>query len=165
MNIYAIQVKTGSEEAFIKRFHNTHVSFDNYIFHFPQRCLTERKSGKINKVNKPVFDGYVFVQTDGVDLYLFRQTQGFIRFLPAKTCGIPLQGKDLVIVSHFIKNKGVSKVRFDENNRIVVLEGVLAGLEGNIVKVDKRKGRAKIKLDLYDDSFTIDLAFEVIGAA
>jgi transcriptional antiterminator NusG len=38
------------------------------------------------------------------------------------------------------------------------------GLEGKIVKVDKRKGRAKIKLDLYNDSFAIDLAFEVIGA-
>ncbi|MDR2619211.1 MAG: antitermination protein NusG, partial [Treponema sp.] len=34
-----------------------------------------------------------------------------------------------------------------------------------IIKVDKRKGRAKIKLDLYDDSFTIDLAFEVLETA
>jgi transcriptional antiterminator NusG len=39
------------------------------------------------------------------------------------------------------------------------------GLEGSIIKVDKRKGRAKIKLDLYNDSFSIDLAFEVIGQA
>ena len=68
---------------------------------------------------------------------------------------------------HFIKKigpvAGKSKVYFDENSRIVVTEGPLMGLEGKIVKVDKRKGRAKIKLDLYDDSFAIDLAFEVIG--
>jgi transcriptional antiterminator NusG len=41
----------------------------------------------------------------------------------------------------------------------------MAGLEGNIIKVDKRKGRAKIKLDLYDDSFSIDLGFELIQPA
>jgi transcriptional antiterminator NusG len=39
------------------------------------------------------------------------------------------------------------------------------GLEGRIIKVDKRKRRAKIMLDLYNDSFSIDLAFEVIGSA
>jgi transcriptional antiterminator NusG len=38
------------------------------------------------------------------------------------------------------------------------------GLEGRIVKVDRRKGRAKIMLDLYNDSFSIDLGFEVIGS-
>jgi transcriptional antiterminator NusG len=54
-------------------------------------------------------------------------------------------------------------VYFDRNSRIVVLEGPLMGLEGKIIKVDKRKGRAKIKLDLYDNSFSCDLAFEVIG--
>jgi len=55
-------------------------------------------------------------------------------------------------------------VYFNEDSRIVVVEGPLMGLEGRIVKVDRRKGRAKIMLDLYNDSFSIDLAFEVIGA-
>ncbi|MCL2557796.1 MAG: antitermination protein NusG, partial [Treponema sp.] len=40
----------------------------------------------------------------------------------------------------------------------------LKGLEGRIIKVDKRKKRAKIRLDLYDESFAIDLAFEIIDA-
>jgi transcriptional antiterminator NusG len=80
-----------------------------------------------------------------------------------------LQDKDLEIVLHFIKMAGPvagrSRVYFDENSRIVVADGPLLGLEGKIIKVDKRKGRAKIKLDLYDDSFSIDLAFEVIQPA
>lgn len=56
-----------------------------------------------------------------------------------------------------------SKVYFNEEDRIVVSEGPLKGLEGRIIKVDKRKGRAKIKLDFYDNSFAIDLAFEIIS--
>jgi transcriptional antiterminator NusG len=75
--------------------------------------------------------------------------------------------RDLEVALHFIKNvgpvAGKSRVYFNEKSRIVVIDGPLMGLEGRIVKVDKRKGRAKIKLDLYNDSFTIDLGFEVIG--
>jgi transcription termination/antitermination protein NusG len=44
-----------------------------------------------------------------------------------------------------------------------VINGPLKGLEGKIVKVDKRKGRAKVKLDLYDESFLVDLSFELLG--
>jgi transcriptional antiterminator NusG len=73
------------------------------------------------------------------------------------------------VVLHFIKKvgplAGKSTVYFDEYSRIVVTDGPLMGLEGKIIKVDKRKGRAKIKLDLYEDSFAIDLAFEMIDKA
>jgi transcriptional antiterminator NusG len=72
----------------------------------------------------------------------------------------------LELVLHFIRKvgplAGKSLVTFDENSKIIVIEGPLAGLEGKIVKVDRRKGRAKIKLDIYGDSFTIDFAFEAL---
>ena len=57
---------------------------------------------------------------------------------------------------------GKSVVNFDENNRIRVLEGPLRGFEGQIVKVDRRKGRIKVKLDLYDESHTVDFGFTAI---
>jgi transcriptional antiterminator NusG len=97
-----------------------------------------------------------------------RRTDGFFRFLKSNQDIRPLEGKDLATVLHFVGFGPVaekSKVWFDDDDRIVVAEGPLKGLEGKIIKVDKRKGRAKVKLDLYDDSFTIDLAFEVIARA
>ena len=42
------------------------------------------------------------------------------------------------------------------------MEGPLKGLEGLIIKVDKRKKRAKIKMDFANDSILIDLGFELI---
>ena len=38
----------------------------------------------------------------------------------------------------------------------------MQGLEGFIVKVDKRKKRAKISLDFAKENFLIDLAFDVL---
>jgi len=162
--IYTIQVMTGMEKEYIKLFNNP-----DYELYFPTRTIKERHDGKLVTVEKPVFSGYVFVECKGVnfikqDVYLFKN-KGFIRFLFSNEYVTPLNQKDLELVSHFITkdSKKISKVSFDENNRIIVLDGILKGLEGRITKVDKRKQRVKIRLDLYNDSFDIDFAFEVIG--
>jgi transcriptional antiterminator NusG len=171
MNYYAIQVKTRSEEKFIKLFKALHPHI-TFPIHFPQRCLDIRKSGKIKPVISAIFPGYLFIEAAADDdvkscQWEFRRTEGFYRFLKSNQEITPLSNVDLEIVLHFIKNAGPiagrSKVYFNENSRIVVVEGPLSGLEGKIIKVDKRKERAKIMLDLYNDSFTIDLGFEVIG--
>jgi transcriptional antiterminator NusG len=170
MQYYTIQVKTGNESTFIKRFKAMNPGCAVGI-HFLQRTLNERKNGVVKAVISPIFPGYLFVeidQDDSIEKYhwQFRKTDGFYRFLKSNQDIVPLTGKDLETVMHFLKKtgtlSGVSLVHFDENSRIVIDEGPLKGLEGCIVKVDKRKGRAKIKLDMYGDSFAIDLAFEMI---
>ena len=172
MNYYAIQVKTRSEEKFIKLFKARHPEISLPI-HFPKRLLDIRKAGKIKPYTPAVFPGYLFIEAANDDeirahQWEFRRTEGFYRFLKSNRDITPLADRDLELVLHFINNTGSvagrSKVYFNENSRIVVVEGPLIGLEGRIIKVDRRKGRAKIKLDLYNDSFSIDLAFEVIGS-
>ena len=69
-------------------------------------------------------------------------------------------------MAHFVRFGeviGKSTVTFDENSRIQVKDGPLAGLEGRIVKVDRRKQRAKVRLDLYKDSFLVDFGFELLA--
>jgi len=171
MNYYAIQVRSRGERKFIKLFKALHPQVELPI-HFPQRQLDIRRGGKVRQSVIGIFPGYIFVEAGNEEdikasQWEFRRTQGFFRFLKSNQDITPLSGKDLELVLHFLKTgpiAGRSKVYFNENSRIVVVEGPLSGLEGRILKVDKRKGRAKIKLDLYNDSFAIDLAFEVIGS-
>jgi transcriptional antiterminator NusG len=172
MNYYAIQVKTRSEDKFIKLL-NAHHPEINLPIHFPKRLLDIRKAGKIKPSTPAVFPGYLFIEAANDEeirsfQWEFRRTEGFYRFLKSNRDITQLADRDLELVLHFINNAGPvagrSKVYFNENSRIVVVDGPLMGLEGRIIKVDRRKGRAKIKLDLYNDSFSIDLAFEVIGS-
>jgi len=172
MNYYAIQVKTRAENKFIKLFRAMHPEIALQIY-FPQRRLDIRRGGQTKPSTSAVFPGYIFIEAECDEEILsrqweFRRTEGFYRFLRSNQEITPLADRDLELVLHFIKNAGPiagrSKVYFNENSRIVVVEGPLMGLEGRIIKVDKRKGRAKINLDLYNDSFTIDLGFEVIGS-
>jgi len=167
---YALQVRTRSEEKFMRLFRQQSLG-DGASLHFPQRSLDIRKRGITSISRLPIFPGYLFLEiqeTDEALSYLpaLRKTEGFFRFLRANNDIAPLKNRDLELVLHFIKKvgpvAGKSKVYFDDNSHIVVLSGPLSGLEGKIVKADQRKGRAKIKLDLYNDSFYIDLAFEHI---
>ncbi|MDR2102521.1 MAG: antiterminator LoaP [Treponema sp.] len=173
MNYYAIQVKTRGEERYIRLFRALHPRITLPIY-FPQRKIDIRQKGALVHSTAPVFPGYIFIELDKEDdiqryHWFFRKTDGFYRFLKSNQNICALRNEDLEIVLHFIKTvgpvAGKSLVYFDENSRIVVTEGPLMGLEGKIIKVDKRKGRAKIKLDLYNDSFSIDLAIEILGTA
>ena len=175
MSYYALQVKTRGEEKYIRLFRALYPNCPIQIY-FPRRKLSIRRKGIMIPGTSAVFPGYIFLEVTEDSLmeqyhWQFRKTAGFYRFLKSNQNVQPLLDKDLETALHFIKKTGpqalagISKVYFDENSRIVVVEGPLAGLEGKIVKVDKRKGRAKIKLDLYDDSFTIDLGFEMMMQA
>ncbi|MDR2095441.1 MAG: antiterminator LoaP [Treponema sp.] len=170
MNYYALQVKTRGEEKYTKLFKALYPDIQ-IPFYFPQRKIDIRRKGKFIQTQSAIFPGYIFIEISEEDTILkyqwfFRKTDGFIRFLRSNQNIMPLADRDLDVVLHFIKKAGPiagkSKVYFNEDSRIVVVEGPLMGLEGKIIKVDKRKGRAKIKLDLYEDSFAIDLGFEII---
>jgi transcriptional antiterminator NusG len=170
---YAGHVRDRCEEAFIKRFRKDYPELDGIAVYFPKRKLREKKAGKTEIKTRPVFAGYVFFEINGNDDILrysaaLKSAEGFYRFLHSNANIAEISGRDLEIILRFIKLKnataGISKVRFDENNKIVVTEGAMKGLEGNIVRVDRRKGRAKVRLDLYNDTFLIDLSFEAISS-
>jgi transcriptional antiterminator NusG len=170
LKYYTIQVKNHFEERFISLFHERNPALALPLY-FPRRIVPERRGGGTEYRCAPVFPGYLFAGIGDEEKRLLsmealRVMENFFRFLPANSAAAPLSGRDLEIVLHFIKNDesaaGVSSVYFDTDERIVVVSGALKGLEGRIIKVDRRKGRAKIKLDLYGTSFRIDLAFETI---
>ncbi len=137
-------------------------------FHWPRRRLTVRRRGKSEESLAPVFPGYLFLETGVVTEEIFRTVKrlpGFYRFLESNDRIRELSGDDLQLVAHFVRFGdviGKSLVTFDEHSRIEVAEGPLAGLEGRIVKVDRRKQRAKVRLDLYQETFLVDFGFEVL---
>lgn len=169
---FVMQVMTGEEARYIRRADQKLLlrgyDTDTYRLWWPRRKLTIRRKGKRIASLAPLFPGYLFIQTQEITPEMFRDLRscdGFVRFLPDNKNIEPLGTEGLNLIRHFLSFGEVveqSRVSFDINNRIVVREGPLAGMEGRIVKVDRRKGRAKVRLDIYEDSFLIDLGFETI---
>jgi transcriptional antiterminator NusG len=167
MNYYALQVETSAEGDFIRR---AELRFDPHIYHFffPKRKLMRQKGGKKFDTIEPVFPGYVFLGTEeapGPIWYTLRRIEGFYRFLPDNTRIKPMSDRDFTLIKHFMSFGEIadkSKVSFDENDRIVVQSGPLKGYEGHIYKVDRRKGRAWLRLTFCNSVSTVVLGFELL---
>ncbi|MFP4511000.1 MAG: antiterminator LoaP [Spirochaetaceae bacterium] len=162
-----MQLRTGSEDKFTALTQNDLKEHGASLFR-PRRELTIRRGGKRIQSLAPVFPGYVFLQTADLSeriRRIVRTSDGFIRFLDSTAKPRPLSGDDLELVKHFMGYGEIvrkSSVTFDANQRIVVVDGPLKGLEGRIIKVNRRKGRAKVQLDMYNNSFTVDFGFDVL---
>jgi transcriptional antiterminator NusG len=136
--------------------------------HWPRRNLKIRKKGKLQETLCPIFPGYLFLEAEVITPETYntcRQIPGFIRFLKDNRHITPLSGRDKEIVAHFLnlgEVVGYSLAAFEEHQRVRIISGPLKGLEGHIVKVNRRKNRIKLKLELYEDSFFIDFGFESI---
>ena len=168
MLYYAVQVKTRGEDEYVRRLNST-LQYTQLSLFVPKRSVQIRKRGQTRKVMATIFPGYVFLglpEPLPPDLrWHIRRTPDFYRFLPSNQDCLPLTGRDLDLFTHFIsfgECADSSKVFFDENDRIVVLEGPLKGLEGLVIRVDRRKRRGKVQLDMCRNSFLIDLAFTVV---
>jgi transcription termination/antitermination protein NusG len=170
MNYFVIQVRTGGEDRYNALAASAlHGEAGRLVF--PRRRLRIRRRGAWKTEEAPIFPGYVFWEAGSLEIPVYwklKRTDGFFRFVKSEKSNIniqPLAGKDRELVMHFLgigEVADISKVYFDENDRIVVHSGPLKGLEGYIIKVDKRKGRAKVRLTLCEEKFLIDLGFEAI---
>lgn len=168
MEYYAVQVWTGKEDEFAGRIAGN-PAMRSTVF-VPKRAISIRRAGKIKREERPLFPGYVFLlskdeELDSPQRWALRTTRYFVRALPDTTAPRPVKERDRRLLAHFMsfgKVAEVSKVSFDADERIVVVEGPMKGLEGLIVKVDKRKGRAKIRLDMCENSFLVDMGFEIL---
>ena len=167
MNFFAIQILSGREDAYIALFSKSRPDLSIYSI---KKKIRSKKMGKpITKISC-VFPGYLFFQTEGEKpspeiISAIKRTKHFMRILPATDNIKPLGERDAEIIRQLLsfgREIGPSLVMFDENKRIKVIRGPMMGMEGRIIKVDRRKKRAKVRLDMNDSPISFDLGFEIL---
>ena len=170
MTFFVLQVRTGKEPQFLKHAGNL-LEAPGEQLHWPRRNLRIRRQGVSRNSVASIFPGYLFLQAETVAPQLYwtlKRIPGFIRFLKDNQHIEPLNPRDREMLVHFLSYGDIvqrSKVYFDQDKRIRVVSGPLKGIEGRIVKVDRRKGRARVRLELYEDSFLIDFGFDAMEHA
>ena len=170
MAFFVIQVRTGKEQQYIKQAVKV-LQPPRQRLLWPRRALRIRRQGEWKDSVAAIFPGYLFLQADSNSPPLYgalKRISGFLRYLKDNHNIEPLNARDREILLHFLSYGEIvqrSKVYFDKDNRIRVISGPLKGMEGRVVKVDRRKGRARIRLELYEDSFLIDFGFDALEQA
>lgn len=169
MRYFAIQVATRKEQEWLERIQG---QLKDVRFHKIMKKMFIRRKGKTKLEEAPLFPGYIFFEYRDDELptniiHEIRHSQFFVRFLPNNESPHPLNTRDSEIIRHFIHFGSLippSLVKFEEDQKIRVIEGPLQGIEGFIVRVNRRKHRAKVRLIIAESVMVLDLAFEVMEA-
>ncbi len=167
MDWYALFVRTGDENR-VERYLNYHFEKSECTAIIPKSKLTERTKGKYYEVLKPLFPGYILINTIMNDhsYYIIRQIPKVYRILrQAEEYYTNINLEEMKPILKLIDEKSIidySKI-FIENSRVFVKDGPLHGMEGIIKRVDKRKARATIALDFMGESRMIDLGVEILS--
>lgn len=169
MRYFAIQIATRREEDWLERIQQ---QTKDIRFHKIMKKMFIRRKGRTKLEEAPVFPGYIFFEYRDDELptdiiHEIRHSRYFIRFLLNNESPRPLNTRDSEIIRHFIHFGSLippSLIKFDEDQRIKVIQGPLQGIEGFIIKVNRRKHRAKVRLTIAESVMILDLAFEVMEA-
>ncbi len=164
---YVIAVRTGAEAKYIAGMQHL-LDHEQGRIVWPRRNLTIRRSGRILESIASLYPGYLFWKTGYLTdetVTNLRKGPGFYKFLKSNCEIVPLDNRDASLLEDLLAYGEImrkSAVKFDENRRIRVVDGPLRRLEGSIVKVDRRKGRARVALSLHGRTMLVDLGFEVL---
>jgi transcriptional antiterminator NusG len=175
MNWYSFFVQSGKEEE-IKLFMDRFYALQHLSCLVPKRMIPERKQGKTRHCTKVLFPGYIFIQTGQIhDLYynikktpyiLYMVNGGIHKHDQAANFFTPIPKEQmdwLIQLCGVNGTMGYSDIIIG-GNQIKVTSGPLLGKEAMIRKIDKRKSRAKIEVQLLNEVKLIDVGINVLLA-
>lgn len=130
--------------------------------------IIQRKwvKGTAMEETKTLLPGYVFVYADAP--VEFPRTElrldHVIRVLGHKDENYALSGGDRRFAEMLWNCGGVIGIlkAFKEGERVRLAEGALGGVEGEIVRLDRRKGRAQIRYQFAGAAYTAWVGYELI---
>lgn len=166
-NWYALFVVTGEEDKVKERLN--YKFSDRFRFLVPKRRLRERKDGKWFFNTRVLFPGYVLVNgyIDIDDYYDLKNVPGLIRLLRSGTDILRIDRNEIYLISKLMCNGEIIEfsTALVENGKVVVVDGPLVSMEGIIVGIDHRKGRAKVRMSFLGEERTVDLGISVLRPA
>jgi len=161
MNWFALHVMTGEELNVQKRLQQSDDPIRTLV---PLRKLKERKGGVVRERTRILIPSYVFVclssLQDPETYYRLIGAAGVIRILGN---GSPIPHAEMTPILRWCQEDeliGFSTVELGQQAK--VKSGPLAGFEGQIVRIDRRKQRATIRITLFEREHEMDFGIEII---
>lgn len=166
---YAVQIETGREDK-IRDYCCSVVNHDSYNDMFILKfCRKRRYYGRWHKESKPIFPGYMFIDTD-TPLAVYQELKKIPRltrllgrevdvFLPIE------ESKEQLFKSMIDDNYEVpSSSGVIEGDTVIITSGALKGKEALIKRIDRHKRVAILQMEMFGGFVTnVELGLEVVG--
>ena len=132
----------------------------------PRRLMRERKNGIWQNKIRNLFPDYVFIYSkmNAVIYYTLTALPYVIKILGSDRGPQPVSEAEINPILRWHGSGdplGISAM-YVEGGHIQVIEGPLQGMEGQIIKVDARRQRAKVNISLMGQPRVVELAVKMI---
>ncbi|MDR2879392.1 MAG: transcription termination/antitermination protein NusG [Fusobacteriales bacterium] len=148
----------------------------------PEEEIMEEKRGKIVKVPRKLFPGYVMVEmlskkeendlglgyrVDSDAWYVIRNTNGVTGFVGVGSDPIPLaddEAKSLLSKIGLDENEKAPKARLDleAGEKVIVKNGAFENQEAEIAEVDHEHGRVKVMVEVFGRMTPVELEYHEV---
>jgi transcriptional antiterminator NusG len=160
---YVLHVYTGKENDVVNVLSRQLLQCKSMV---PRRLLRERKNGIWQNKIRNLFPGYVFIYTDiNVAMYYKLTALPYVIKILGNDRGpqpVPADEINPILRWHGSGDPlGISGM-YVEGGYIPVIDGPLQGMEGQIIKVDARRQRAKVNISLMGQPRVVELAVKMI---
>ena len=146
---------------------------DNNIFtpFIPMLELIFKNSRRVKKELKPLFPGYVFIESEVVGHEFLKEirtslytTDDIFRVLRYSNTEIALRESEKQMLLSLCNNDYCieSSCGFIEGDRVYIIEGPLKGFESIIRKIDRHKRTALIEIEFMGDLRLVHVGLEII---
>ena len=166
LNWYALQTMSGYEKGLFSKLQVLYGDF--FRIYLPQREVIHKIKGMEHKIQIPLFPGYLFVHEKIDDLMMALDVCSVEKYSkPVSADGKYLKvceqemmllfgmgGEDGVITI----SKGVVK----PNSQVKIISGPLKNFSGKILFVNKRKKKAKVRIEMMNRVVDVSLGLELV---
>lgn len=173
MDWYALFVQTGKENT-VKKAIERNFKNSSVRCLLPLRYVPERNQGSIQYRTKEIFPGYIFLEAV-MDANLYHEVRSIPKVIKLLNCGeykndqsdgyfTRVNPQEMEFITKLVDENGIigTSEAIEDNNltRAKIISGPLFGLEKIIKKIDRRKKRAKVVINLLGEAKLVDLSIQ-----
>ncbi len=134
----------------------------------PMEEVAEIRSGEKKISKRKFFPGYVLVRLPehperNPDLWhLVKNTPGVTGFIGSRTVPVPLEDAEVNAILEEIRGereRPKPKVKFEDGERIKIIDGPFSNFMGNIAEVNIERGTLKIMVEIFERLTSVEVEF------
>ncbi|MDD2592340.1 MAG: antiterminator LoaP [Erysipelotrichaceae bacterium] len=166
-NWYILYVKANREEKI-----NQYLKTKGIDVFVPKRDVIYKRCNKKFLVRKLLFTNYIFVRSNLDQSHFIYQikeykneVEGIIRVLTYDKTGTPaLNDQEKAFFKKLLGVHDVvtPSVGYIENDKVVITEGPLLGMESKIVSINKHKKYAKIVGKMFERDIIVEVSLDIV---
>lgn len=134
----------------------------------PMEEVAEIKSGEKKISKRKFFPGYVLVRLPehperNADLWhLIKNTPGVSGFIGSRTVPVPLDDGEVQAIVEEMRGereRPKPKVRFEQGERVKIIDGAFSNFIGNIDEINLERGKLKVMVEIFERLTSVEVEF------